>query len=56
MQAEVVKIEDILTLSPESNLQGTFFNKAQVKEDRNQMIYDIWYKRVATDILLYRER
>ena len=56
MKREVVKIEDLLTIGPESNLQGTFFSKPQVKEDRKQMIYDIWYKRVVTDILLYRER
>ena len=53
---EVAKIEDILQLGPENNLAGTFFNKDKIKPDREQLVYDIWYKRVVTDILLYRER
>lgn len=53
---EVAKIEAILSLENDNNLAFTFFNKDKIIPDREKLVYDIWYKRIITDILLYRER
>ena len=56
IKAEVGKIEDMLRLDHgETNLRGSFIDKEGVV-DRKKLVYDIWYKRILTDVLLYRER
>ena len=57
IKGEVAKIEDMLKLdaSAETNLKGSFIDKEGVV-DRKMLVYDIWYKRILADILLYRER
>ena len=58
MRQEVVKIEDLLSIGTGSNMdtRGNFLEKPLIKADREVLIYDIWYKRLLTDILLFRER
>ena len=52
---EVAKLEFMLSLDGETNIKGSFIDKPGVV-NKERLIYDIWYKRIATDILLYRER
>ena len=45
----------MLSPSGETNIKGSFIDKPGVV-NRERLVYDIWYKRIMTDILLYRER
>ena len=55
VKREVAKFEDIMSVEGETNL--TILSKL-VRDgiDREAIIHDIWYKRILTDVLLYRER
>ena len=55
IHSEVSKLEFMLSLDGETNLKGSFIDKPGVV-NRERLIYDIWYKRGVTDILLFRER
>ena len=56
IRGEVAKLEDMLLLDQgETNLRGSFLDKEGVV-DRKKLVYDIWYKRILTDVLLFRER
>ena len=57
IRQEVAKLEDILSTDPDksSNIHDTFIAKEHVV-NREVLVYDIWYKRILTDILLHRER
>ena len=57
IRQEVAKLEDILSKEPDksSNIHDTFIAKEHVV-NREVLVYDIWYKRILTDILLHRER
>jgi len=55
IHSEVSKLEFMLSLDGETNIKGSFIDKPGVV-NRERLIYDIWYKRVVTDILLFRER
>ena len=57
IRQEVAKLEDILSTDADnmSNIHDTFIAKEHVV-NREVLVYDIWYKRILTDILLQRER
>ena len=53
--AEVAKIESMLQLEEESVLRDSYFEREFIKPDRPHMVYDFWYIRTITNILLHRE-
>ena len=56
VRSEVAKLEFMLSAQGETNIKGSFIEKAGIIDQRETLVYDIYYKRILTDILLYRER
>ena len=64
---EVAKLEDLIAPYEKaakiiynsevrtSNFKDSFIAR-NLERDGERLMYDIWYKRILTDILLYRER